>query len=246
MEILSALVLGIFTSFHCAGMCGPIALALPLKTDNWFTRIFGASLYNIGRSITYAIMGLLFGLIGQGLVMSGFQRWVGIVMGAIMVLSAFFPALFKTTFNFDKKMFSFVGKLKSSLGLLFQKRSYSSLFSIGLLNGLLPCGPVYVALAGSIATGSAINGALFMFLFGIATIPMLLIISLLGSLISINLRRKITQYIPIAVFFIGVLFILRGLSLGIPFLSPLEKKLKLPENKPKTEMEMHHSSPCCK
>ncbi len=237
MEIGAALILGFFTSFHCVGMCGPIALALPLKNDNWFTRTFGASLYNIGRSITYAIMGFMAGLFGQGLALVGFQRWVAIIMGSLMVLSAFFPSLFKSGFNFERGMFSFVGKLKSRLGLLFSKRSYSSLFSIGLLNGLLPCGPVYAALAAAIATGSAINGAGFMFAFGLATIPMLLAISLLGNLISLSFRKKVTRYIPVAVFIIGVLFILRGLALGIPFLSPPEKKMKIPDAQ-KTEMMM--------
>lgn len=248
MELLSALILGFFTSFHCVGMCGPIALALPLKNDNWFTRTFGASLYNIGRSITYGIMGFFAGLFGQGIALVGFQRWVAIVMGSLMVLSAFFPAIFKSGFSFDKGVFSFVGKLKSRLGLLFGKRSYSSLFTIGLLNGLLPCGPVYAALAAAIATGSAINGAGFMFVFGLATIPMLLAISLLGNLMSVHFRKKVTRYIPVAVFFIGVLFILRGLALGIPFLSPPEKKMKIPEAK-KTEMTMTKeeikSRTCC-
>jgi len=254
MEIFAALLLGFVTSFHCAGMCGPIAIALPLKSDTWFSRIFSSSLYNLGRSITYAIIGFLFGFLGQGLVLIGFQRWVGIVMGSIMILSAFFPVLFKSSFNLDKTMFSFVGKLKKSLGLLFGKRSYSSLFAIGLLNGLLPCGPVYIALAASVGTGSALNGALFMFLFGIATIPILMAISLLGNLISINLRKKISRYIPVAVFIIGVLFVLRGLSLGIPFLSPPEEKIKKLEEKAKTEMQADNKiktskpqeeSPCC-
>ncbi len=254
MVIFSALLLGFVTSFHCAGMCGPIALALPLKNDTWLKRIISSSLYNLGRSITYAIMGLLFGILGQGLAMTGFQRWVGIVMGSLMIVAAFFPAFFKSNFNLDKSIFSFVGKLKSSLGLLFRKRSYSSLFTIGLLNGLLPCGPVYIALAASVATSNAYLGALFMFLFGIATIPILMAISLLGNLISINLRKKITRYIPVAVFIIGVLFVLRGLSLGIPFLSPPEEKIKNLEHKAKTEMQagkpvktnnkMEHE-PCC-
>lgn len=237
MELLAALTLGIVTSFHCVGMCGPIALALPLKNDNWFSRIFGASLYNIGRSITYAIMGFIAGLFGQGIALGGFQRWVAIVMGSLMVLSAFFPAIFKPSMNFEKGIFSFVGRLKKRLGILFGKRSYSSLFTIGLLNGLLPCGPVYAALAAAIATGSAVNGMFFMFVFGLATIPMLLAISLLGNLMSINLRKKVTKYIPIAVFFIGVLFILRGLALGIPFLSPPEHKMKIPPSKDKTKTE---------
>ena len=239
MEILSALTLGVLTSFHCAGMCGPIALALPLKNDNWVTRIFGAILYNLGRSVTYAILGFVFGLAGQGLVMSGFQQWVSIIMGLVMVLMAFFPAFFKSNYSFDKKIFSFVSKVKAQLGLLFGKKSYGSLLTIGLLNGLLPCGPLYIALAAAIATGGALNGSLFMFLFGLATIPVLLAISLVGNLISINLRKKITRFIPYTVFFIGILFILRGLQLGIPFLSPPKEKMRVPDKNNPNMGNMH-------
>ena len=93
MIYLSALTLGLLGSFHCVGMCGPIALAIPLKTTSWSARITGGILYNLARSITYAIMGLVFGLLGQGLVMSGFQQWISIIMGIIMILSVITPWL---------------------------------------------------------------------------------------------------------------------------------------------------------
>jgi sulfite exporter TauE/SafE len=209
-------------------MCGPIALAIPLKTSSWLARITGGLIYNIGRAITYAVMGAIFGLLGRGLVMSGFQQWISVIMGAIMILSVITPSLYKNRFKADKGIFSFVGKVKLSLGKLFTQRSYGSLFLIGLLNGLLPCGLVYVAIAAAIATGSSAGGALFMFIFGLGTLPMMLSISLIGNLITLELRKKITRLIPYAIVFIGVLFILRGLSLGIPFLSPPEKAMTLP------------------
>jgi sulfite exporter TauE/SafE len=228
MVYISALTLGLLGSFHCIGMCGPIALAIPLKTNSWLARITGGVIYNLGRAITYAIMGAVFGMLGRGLVMSGFQQWVSIIMGAIMVLSVITPSIYKNRFNAEKGVFSFVGKLKMSLGKLFTQRSYNSLFLIGLLNGLLPCGLVYFAIAGAIATGSSVSGSLFMFVFGLGTIPMLLAISLLGNMVTVELRKKITKLIPYAVVFIGVLFILRGLSLGIPYLSPPEKAMTVP------------------
>jgi sulfite exporter TauE/SafE len=209
-------------------MCGPIALAIPLKTSSWLARITGGLIYNIGRAITYAVMGAIFGLLGRGLVMSGFQQWISVIMGAIMILSVITPSLYKNRFKAEKGLFSFVGKVKLSLGKLFTQRSYGSLFLIGLLNGLLPCGLVYVAIAAAIATGSSAGGALFMFIFGLGTLPMMLSISLIGNLITLELRKKITRLIPYAIVFIGVLFILRGLSLGIPFLSPPEKAMTLP------------------
>jgi len=227
--LLSALMLGLIGSFHCAGMCGPIALAIPLNNKSWFSRIIGSMMYNIGRSITYALMGAIFGLLGKGLVLAGFQKWVSIIMGIIMVTSVLFPSLYKNRFDLDKTAFSFVGNLKIKLGNLLRKRSFSSLLFIGLINGLLPCGLVYIAIAGAIATTNSLSGAVFMFIFGIGTLPMLLAISILGNTLNVKFRSKMTKIIPAVVFFIGVLFILRGLGLGIPYLSPPEKKLKVPE-----------------
>lgn len=224
MEILiSALILGLMGSFHCVGMCGPIALSLPLRGNNYFQKIWGASLYNIGRTITYGIMGAFFGLIGQGFSMAGFQRWISITMGVLMILAVLLPSLFKNIriINTDP----LTGRLRKAIVSLFQKRSYGGLFLIGLLNGLLPCGLVYMAIAGAIGTGSVIEGTLFMIVFGLGTTPMLLFVSLLGNAISMTLRNKINKMIPFVVIIVGLIFILRGLSLGIPYLSPPIEKL---------------------
>lgn len=224
--LLSALVLGLMGSFHCAGMCGPIAIALPLHGNTVSQKIFGGTLYNVGRTITYGIMGAIFGFLGQGVEMLGFQQKISVVMGAIMILSVLFPALFKNQYRMDKSWFSFVGKLKKSIGQLFSIRSFSSLFFIGLLNGLLPCGLVYMAIAGAIGTGNVTQGSLYMILFGLGTIPMLLTISLAGNIMSQAIRRKINKLIPVLVVVVGLLFILRGLSLGIPYLSPPKQKIE--------------------
>ncbi len=237
--IIAALSLGLAGSFHCVGMCGPIALAIPLNNSNWITRISGSLLYNLGRAFTYLVMGAVFGLLSTGFVMAGFQKWVSIIMGSIMVLSVLFPSLYKNRFNFEKSTFSFIGRLKFKMGDLLKKRSLFSLLLIGILNGFLPCGLVYIALAGALATGSIISGVIFMFLFGIGTLPMLFFISILGNVISLQLRKRITKAIPVIIVMIGILFILRGLGLGIPYISPLDKKLQIPE---KTEMKMDH---CC-
>ena len=223
---ISALVLGLMGSFHCAGMCGPIAIALPLHGNNVLQKIFGGTLYNIGRTITYGIMGAIFGLLGQGIQMIGFQQKVSVIMGALMIISVLFPTLFKNQYRMDKSWLSFVGKLKKSIGRLFSVRSFSSLFFIGMLNGLLPCGLVYMAIAGAIGTGGVAEGSVYMILFGLGTIPMLLMISMAGNILSSSIRNKINKLIPILVVVVGILFILRGLSLGIPYLSPPKQKIE--------------------
>jgi sulfite exporter TauE/SafE len=228
--LISAFVLGIMGSFHCAGMCGPIAVALPLHGNTLIQKIFGGALYNMGRTITYGIMGALFGLLGQGIHLLGFQQKISVVMGALMIISVLFPALFRNQYNPDKSLFSAVGKLKKSIGKLFAVRSFQSLFFIGLLNGLLPCGLVYIAIAGAIGTGSTAEGALYMILFGLGTIPMMLGISLAGNVLGLAVRQKINKIIPVLVVVVGLLFVLRGLDLGIPYLSPkkqmIEKKFE--------------------
>lgn len=231
MYIITALVLGLMGSFHCIGMCGPIALALPLNNTNWFTRIIGTLLYNVGRAITYALMGAVFGIVGEGLQLGGFQRWISVIMGAIMVLAVLFPALFKGSGKLDKFLYGYNARLKSRFGVLFNKRSYSSLFIIGILNGLLPCGLVYMALAGAIATGGVASGALFMFIFGLGTLPMLALLSLAGNVVTGPFKSKINKAIPYVIVIVGVLFILRGLDLGIPYVSPPKERLH-PNDKP--------------
>lgn len=237
MEILAtALALGLMGSFHCAGMCGPIAISLPLHGNKYYQKVIGGILYNLGRTVTYGIMGAIFGLIGQSFQLMGFQQWVSIVMGSLMVLSVLVPSVFRKI-NTGHKM-PLAGYVRSGMQRLFQKKSFGGLFFIGLLNGLLPCGLVYMAIAGAIGTSDVLLGIAFMVLFGLGTLPMMLVLSLVGNMVTISVRNKINRLIPVVVVVIGILFILRGLSLGIPYISPPRDKLS-PE-KHMTPMDTLH------
>jgi sulfite exporter TauE/SafE len=244
--LISALVLGLMGSFHCAGMCGPIAIALPLHGNSIAGKILGGTLYNLGRTLTYGIMGAIFGLLGQGVAMIGFQQKVSVIMGSLMIISVLFPALFRNQYSMEKSWFSFVGKLKSTIGKMFSIRSFSSLFFIGMLNGLLPCGLVYMAIAGAIGSGEVVTGSLYMIMFGLGTLPMLLGITLAGNLMSLAFRNRINKLIPVLVILVGIFFILRGLSLGIPYLSPPKEKIeKKFEKSLEKEAVAESGSPCC-
>jgi len=111
-------------------------------------------------------------------------------------------------------------RFKSRMGALLRRRSLDALLVLGLFNGLLPCGLVYVACAGATATGDLFSGALYMLAFGAGTVPMMLAISLSGKLVPFTLRSKLLKAVPLAVFILGSLLILRGMSLGIPYVSP--------------------------
>lgn len=238
MDFITPLTIGLIGSFHCIGMCGPIVVALPLKKHNLAAKITGTLLYNSGRVITYSMLGILFGLLGRGIHMAGFQQWTSILLGVAMIISVLFPFFFREKISIGNLFSGFAARLILRLKKLFTDRSYSSLLMIGILNGLLPCGLVYVAIAGAINSGTVLSGAFFMMLFGIGTIPLLLIATLASDAIGQRLRSKMQRVVPYFVFFLGVLFILRGLSLGIPYISPTSEKLA-----PKSMVE---KGSCCK
>jgi len=183
------------------------------------TKVLSGLLYNSGRVFTYIFLGLIFGLLGLGIHIWGIQQWVSIGVGAIMILSVAFPLLLHGS-ELTGGLDSLFSGFKKFFGRFFGFRTYLSVLIIGLLNGFLPCGLVYVALAGALVSTSPADGALYMMIFGLGTIPALLSLSLLGNFISIAFRRSIRKVIPFLIILIGVLFVLRGMNLGIPFISP--------------------------
>jgi len=238
MDFITPLTIGLIGSFHCIGMCGPIVVALPLKKHNLLSKITGAILYNSGRVFTYSVIGILFGLLGRGIHLAGFQQWTSILLGIVMIITVLFPYFFREKITIGSLFSGFASRLIVRLKRLFTDRSYSSLLMIGILNGLLPCGLVYVAVAGAINSGTVVSGAFFMMFFGIGTIPLLLVAILAGNLIGYQVRSKMLKIVPYFVFMLGVLFILRGMSLGIPYVSPTSEKLA-----PKAMVE---KGSCCK
>ncbi|HAB52515.1 MAG: hypothetical protein A2315_06600 [Ignavibacteria bacterium RIFOXYB2_FULL_35_12] len=220
MEVLSGLALGFLGSLHCIGMCGPIALALPTQSKSKLSLYSGRLLYNLGRVVTYSVMGLIIGLIGHRINLGGYQQILSIALGAIILIIILLPSRIKNLFSSLSIVRVITKVLQSSIGLLFRKGSQISLFAIGVLNGFLPCGFVYVALAGAVALGSVERSILFMALFGLGTIPAMFSASIVTNLFGQNFRKKVNHAIPVFAAVLAVIFILRGLNLGIPYLSP--------------------------
>lgn len=216
MLFLTALLTGFFGSFHCAGMCGPIAFALPGKKQEGAFFYIGRLVYNFGRILTYASLGVISGAFGLGMKLAGFQQSISIAIGCLIIASVIFNHMRVGGIAFNPlKLFS--SKLVQKL---FKSKSMLALFLIGLINGLLPCGFVYIALLGASATQSVWEGALFMALFGLGTLPFMFGVSILGQFLSSTIRNKISKLSPFLAIIIGLVFIIRGLNLGIPYLSP--------------------------
>lgn len=210
----SALVVGFLGSFHCIGMCGPIVLAVPAKS------MLSKILYNLGRTITYAIMGAIIGFIGEGFSFIGWQQNLSIGVGVAMLIIV----LFTKYKHFDLPMNGALEKLwiysKSKFTPLFKSKSVFAPLFIGLINGLLPCGLVYAALFAAVSMGGIWESALYMALFGIGTAPMLVGVAVFGNLLAPRWRTRFNRSVPYFLGVIAVLLILRGLNLGIPMISP--------------------------
>ena len=227
--ILASFLLGFFGSLHCLGMCGPIVFALPIKKNN-LLGVLQNIIYQFGRVFSYTFLGVVFGLMGKGLKLSGLQQNLSIILGCIMILSVFVPQK-KIKKYTSKTVGLFLNKLKKIFGELFKNNSIVSFFIIGILNGFLPCGLVYVAIFNSIESADIIQGGWIMIAFGIGTIPIMFFATWFIKLIGVQLRNKILKFLPIFIVIIGLLFIVRGMGLKIPYLSPPEKSLEVNKNK---------------
>lgn len=216
----TAFIIGLAGSFHCVGMCGPIALALPGNFSSRVRVVFSRVLYNLGRIFTYSLLGAVLGTFGKAIALAGFQQTISILVGALLLFIAFFSINLESGFISIPFLNRFNSYVKMNMGKLLKVNSQSSLFTIGVLNGFLPCGFVYLGLGGAITTGGVFNGALYMTLFGLGTFPLMFATSLLGSVISMKARNAFKKLTPLFFILFACLFIARGMNLGIPYLSP--------------------------
>lgn len=220
MHIVEGFIVGFLGSLHCVGMCGPLALALPLPTKSPLQKAGGALLYNVGRAFTYGLLGLIFGLLGAGLKLSGIQQWVSIACGVIMILSVVLPGVIKMPKSSNKVSSSIYTTLKKKIGDSLNRKKLSNLLIIGVLNGFLPCGLVYVAITRAVTSDSINDSVLFMVAFGFGTLPLMFAVAYFANIIKSRFLHKLRKAIPIFIIVLGALFILRGLNLGIPYVSP--------------------------
>ncbi len=212
-------LMGLIGSAHCIGMCGPLVMGLPIFEKSPFQKSISIFLYHIGKITSYALLGLMAGLFGKQLFVLNTQQHLSIIIGSIMLVYVIWVFLIHPKYTI--KPFPFFQKpILSGLTQLFKSKKTSSFFVIGILNGLLPCGMVYLALGSAMATGKVANGALFMLFFGLGTVPALLMVSIGGQYMGFVFRRKLQKMLPVFIFTMGVVLILRGMNLGIPFISP--------------------------
>ena len=225
--ISAAFFLGLVSSLHCVGMCGPIALMLPLHRENPAMKALQLLSYQSGRLLSYCLLGLLFGLLGKGLHLAGLQQKLSIFAGLAMILMVLISEKAFARYNFSGPIGMALGRVRSAMAKQFGRKSPGAMMAIGILNGLLPCGMVYAALLGAVAMQDVFRGVSFMFFFGLGTVGLMSLVPYIGNTFSPSLRNKIRKFVPIAVGCLGILFIVRGMGLSIPYISPSAMSLFL-------------------
>lgn len=211
-------LMGILGSAHCIGMCGPLVMALPISQTNQNLKWVSIVLYHLGKVLSYSLLGVLVGVFGKQLFFLVAQQQISIVMGIMMLSYVAWVFFLQKRFGLNKSVVLFKGPILKALSKTLKSKSIFATLFIGILNGLLPCGMVYLALGSAFTTGSIANGALFMFFFGLGTIPALLIVGIGGQLFGF--KYIIQKWMPYMIATMGTVLILRGMNLGIPFLSP--------------------------
>ena len=211
-----ALTMGLLSSFHCIGMCGPIALALPIHKGSAWQRFAGLSVYNVGRAISYAMLGTFVGFFGNAIAVMGYLKYVSIAAGLVMLAYVFWPRAFAEWFVVPGILQKTINKIKKAMSGLLRSRSLHGWFLLGALNGLLPCGLVYLALISSLATGTGLSGAGFMFVFGMGTWPAMMAVGFFKNWITPAIRTRFHRITPYFIAFAGIWLLYRSTFINIP------------------------------
>jgi len=225
--MLAALIIGLLGSMHCIGMCGPLVLAMPFSNKDGGLPTMRMVSYHGGRMFTYGFLGLGAGFIGEGLRIFLLQQWISIAAGVLILLMYFLPLLLKSS------LFPSVSAAWNKHVVMWMRRhlqpsegssATTKMLLIGILNGLLPCGLVYMALVGAISQPTILESALFMVVFGLGTSPALTAIIFANKLVLGKVKSSFSKVIPFFVVIVAALLILRGLGLGIPYISPADER----------------------
>lgn len=242
--ILYGFIIGLTSNLHCIGMCGPIAMAIPVNRSNNWTILSGILQYNLGRVLTYSVLGVLVGMIGITATTFGVLQWLSIITGIILIIFAWRKWIGS---RFEAKI-SIPGVnmfISRNIGKVIHSDLPFKLSLLGSLNGLLPCGMVFLALGNALLGGSALNSALAMAAFGIGTLPSMIAVGYAANRMSLSFREKLNKAVPYLLTIVGILIVLRGMNLNIPFISPQMKTVVSEQQDEQVEMSCCHSKDTC-
>ena len=212
-----AFTLGLFGSIHCIGMCGPLALTFGRRESGTIISNFISALsYNLGRTLTYIFMGLLMGVFGTLLLLTDIQQVVSIGIGILLIVSfAFSSPVLKKRFRIPF-IDVYYAKIQKIIFKVMQSSGKYPVLILGMVNGLLPCGLVYLALIGALSSDDIINSAAFMGVFGLGTLPLMTLLIFGYNFLSPRVRMVMTKSTPYISLLLGVFMIYRGFAVEMP------------------------------
>lgn len=244
--LISALVLGLASNFHCLGMCGPIAMILPLDRSRLSSMVGGTLLYNAGRIFSYVLLGVLVGFLGLVINIFSFLQWISIAAGIGLIVFAWRYQLIRFFPKFQSRA-NVMPLYQKGMRWAMQSNSPMKFFVLGNINGLLPCGMVYIALINATVSGSFAGSVTAMIAFGAGTLPVMVAVPLMAQKMNLSKKVFFRRSVPYIITIVGALMLMRGLNLGIPYISPkvkarTEVSVVTEKDEPvKTEIEME----CC-
>lgn len=208
--IYASFIIGLLGSWHCIGMCGPIALMIPGSKGK--NRLLSISLYHGGKLLTYMLIGSFFGLV-PALTNSFFvQAIITIFVGIVMLLIAGMPLILNSIEKFGFTKFQKFFKLKTKLAKLIKTDKIEFSFYIGVLNGFIPCGLVYFAALGAISQPTFVSSILFMLFFGLGTIPLMFLFLLLPGILKPSTRNYLNKFRQVGFAAVAVIMLWKGFS----------------------------------
>ena len=211
--------MGLFGSIHCAVMCGPLLLAIQGSQELTWKIALNKLFYQVGRILTYGIFGIVLGLVGKIASIQGWQMGLSLFTGIILLIIGLVQLFKIKNEGFIKLQMRFVQPIAKIMGRWLYRPGGS--FFAGVLNGILPCGMLYMAAAAAMNTSSSLTSFYFMIMFGLGTLPLLLVFSFLGNFIRTYFKMNFSKSLPFLYILMGIWFLLRGANLDIPYLSPL-------------------------
>lgn len=234
--LITGFVIGLSSSFHCIGMCGPLALIAPIERKNKYTEIRDTLTYNFGRLISYSFLGFIVGVLGLSFTLLLSGQYISIIFGTLMLLFAI--QVYYPFFTFQSKI---TDQLTIQIGRIFSKlKSYNLAYPavlFGIINGFLPCAMVYFGLLNAMSSHNNLISIYAMIAFGIGTMPAMLALGFIKQKKIIS-KLYFKKAVPFLLIIAALLTILRGLGLGIPLISPSITDSNSSHQNPKME--------CCK
>lgn len=204
-------IVGILTSVHCIAMCGGINLSQSVSSVKNNVKVLKTNFnYNLGRIISYTLIGGIVGTIGSIISFNGiFKGIVAIIAAIFMIIIAInmlgiFPKLRKFNIRIPKKLAIFLNNTKKGKGS----------FYIGLINGLMPCGPLQTMQLYALSKASFLGGAISMFLFSLGTVPLMFTFGVISSKLNKKFTEKMLTVSAIIIFILGISMLNTGLSLS--------------------------------